>query len=305
MTMNIVSIIPPLLGLTLAPLMLGIINRTKAVFAGRRGAPLLQPYFDLSKLLRKGAVYSRTATSVFRFAPAVTLAAIAVAVTMIPFGNLAAPLRFQGDLILFAGLLGLMRFAMVVAALDTGSSFEGMGASREVQFASLAEPVFYLALAALAGATGNASLSGIMERITPALWIESGPALALLGVTLLVVFLAENARIPVDDPNTHLELTMIHEVMILDHSGPDLAFMEYAAALKHWALGALLTGVLLPARTGWAAADLILSLAGMTVLCVAVGTIESTMARLRLMRVPQLLVGAGALSALAIIIGTR
>lgn len=303
--MNFISVAPPILGMALAPLLLGIINRTKAIFAGRCGSPLLQGYFDIWKLLHKGAVYSRTTTGIFRAGPLVGLSAVLVALLMVPFGGVSAPLSFEGDLILFAGMLGLMRFATVLAALDTGSSFEGMGASREVQFSSLVEPVFYLSLAALAGYADSLSLSTIYGRLSFMSWAEQGPVLAMTGAALLVVFLAENARIPVDDPNTHLELTMIHEVMVLDHSGPDFAFISYGAALKHWVLGALLSGLFFPVHTHLFPLDLSLSLLGIGVAAAAVGAIESAMARLRLVRVPQLLVGAGALSALAIIIGMR
>jgi formate hydrogenlyase subunit 4 len=233
----------------------------------------------------------------------VGLAAVLVALATVPFGGIDAPLAFSGDLIVFAGLLGLLRFFTVIAALDTGSAFEGMGASREVQFASVAEPVFYLALAALVQRTGALSLSGVYGGLSFALWTAAGPALALTAATLFVVFLAENARIPVDDPNTHLELTMIHEVMVLDHSGPDLAFIHYGAALKHWVLGALIVGLVLPVHTSQPWLNAAVAVAGMFVVAVAVGAVESAMARLRLLRVPQLLVGAGALSALALILG--
>jgi formate hydrogenlyase subunit 4 len=295
--------VAPFLGLVFAPLLLGIINRTKALFAGRHGQPFLQIYFDLWRLLRKGAVYSRTTSWVFRTGPVLGLAATLVALMIVPFAGFAAPLHFTGDLIAFAGLLGLLRFVTVIAALDTGSAFEGMGASREVQFASLAEPVFYLALAVLVQRTGVYSLSDIYAGLSFPLWATAGPALALAAVTLFVVFLTENARIPVDDPTTHLELTMIHEVMVLDHSGPDFAFITYGAALKHWVLGALIVGIVLPVHTGRPALDLLVALLGMGAVGVAVGVVESSMARLRLLRVPQLLVGAGALSAFALILG--
>ncbi len=301
--MDTATLIPPLLGLVLAPLLLGVINRTKALFAGRRGLPLLQVYYDLWKLLRKGAVYSRTTSWVFRAGPIVGLAAILTALVVTPFGGIAAPVAFPGDLIAFAGLLGLMRFFTVLAALDTGSAFEGMGASREVQFAGLAEPAFYLALAALVQRTGALSLSEIHGAVSFPLWAAAGPALALVAATLFALFLAENARIPVDDPNTHLELTMIHEVMVLDHGGPDFAFIQYGTALKHWVFGTLLVGLVVPLRTGYVVLDVAAALVGMALLGVAVGAVESSMARLRLVRVPQLLVGAGALSALALVIG--
>ena len=192
-----------------------------------------------------------------------------------------------------------MRFFTIIAALDTGSSFEGMGASREVFFAALAEPALIIALAALARQVGFVSLSGIYGGLAGSLRPAVLPALVLVGATLLIVLLAENARIPVDDPNTHLELTMIHEVMVLDYGGPDLALIYYGVALKLWVTGILLANLLL-ALTGLSpAAGLGLALGGMVVLAVVVGVIESVMARLRLLKVPQLLVGAVATAILA------
>jgi formate hydrogenlyase subunit 4 len=303
--MRIVSLVPPALGFLLAPLLFGLINRTKAFFAGRTGPPLLQPYFDLWKLLQKGAVYSRTTTWVFRAGPVVGLACAIVAVALVPLGSLPALLAFEGDLLLLAYALGLMRFFTVIAALDTGSAFEGMGASREVTFSALAEPALLLGLAAVARQTGSLSLSGMLPSISVGTWFTAGPVLALVAAALLVVFLAENSRIPVDDPNTHLELTMIHEVMVLDHGGPDFAFVLYGAALKLWVLGAILVGLLVPGRGVNPWIEGALALGGMAALAVATGVIESVMARLRLVRVSQLLVGAGVLSAMALLLVVR
>ena len=304
--MSVESFISVALALALAPLFLGVINRVKAIFAGRTGQPLLQTYYDLAKLLRKGAVYSRTTTWVFRAGPTVALAATLAALVVVPLGGTPALVSFPGDMVLFAYLLGLGRFFTVIAALDTGSSFEGMGASREVQFAAVAEPALLLGLAALAVRTHSLSLSGIFAgpagSVTLQAWIQMGPIVLLVGGAFLIVFLAENARIPVDDPNTHLELTMIHEVMVLDHSGPDFAFIQYGGALKHWVLGALVVGCLLPVHPAsalWAPAA---SAAGMLALAVVVGIIESVMARLRLVSVPHLLVGALALSVVALVL---
>jgi formate hydrogenlyase subunit 4 len=297
--MRWLAIVPPVLAVVLAPLLLGVINRTKAIFAGRVGQPLLQPYHDLRRLLGKGAVYSRTTTWVFRAGPIVGLAALLVATAVVPFGNCAAPLDFSGNLILLAYLLGLARLFTVLAALDTGSAFEGMGASREVLFSALAEPALLLGLAAVARETGGLTLAEMHMHIS---WSHSGLILALVAVALMIVFLAENSRIPVDDPNTHLELTMIHEVMVLDHSGPDFAFILYGAALKLWVLGALIVGLVIPAKTGYLFVDGPLALAGMFALAILVGVVESTMARLRLMRVPHLLIGAATLSSLALVL---
>jgi formate hydrogenlyase subunit 4 len=295
-------VLPPLFALALAPLLLGLINRTKAFIAGRRGPPLLQPYRDIAKCLQRGAVYGDVTTWVFRAGPVVSLAALIVAVPMVPFGGLASPLSFSGDLVVLAGLFALGRFATVLAALDTGSSFEGMGASRELHFAALAEPAFLLSLAVLARVAGAFTLTTIYDAITPAAWLAVLPTLVLVGLTLLVLALVENSRIPVDDPTTHLELTMIHEVMVLDHSGPDLAFIQYAVALKLWLLGTLLVGIVVPLRSGNPLFDAAAMLLGMAAFALTVGMIESAMARYRLIQVPQFIVGAATLSAVAFIL---
>jgi formate hydrogenlyase subunit 4 len=297
--------IHPLLALALCPLLGSLIARTKAAFAGRTGPPLLQPYRDLARLLRKGAVYSRTTTVLFRAAPAAGLGAVAVATLLVPFGGAPALLSFPGDFVLVAGLLAFVRFATVTAALDTGSSFEGMGASREIQIAALAEPALFLSLAAVGVTARGSSLSSMQAATSVESWLAAGPALPLVAAALMAVLLAENARMPVDDPNTHLELTMIHEVMVLDHGGPDLAFVLYGAALKLWVMGALLINIVLPIRTGDAILDGAISLAGMALLALTIGIIESSMARIRLARVPQLLVGAATLAALALVLVSR
>jgi len=303
--MNLAPALHGALALALAPLLLGVVSRTKAFVAGRIGQPLLQPYHDLRKLLRKGAVYSRTTTWVFRLGPVVGLAGLLAATTLVPFAGSRALWAFQGDFVLLVYLLGLARFFTVVAALDTGSSFEGMGASREVTFAVLVEPALLVGLAALARMTGSLSLSTMLSGVTVEAWKAAAPALALLAATFLAVFVAENGRIPVDDPTTHLELTMIHEVMVLDHGGVDLAFILYGAALKLWLLGALLVGIAVPLRCGHLWLDGAAAIAGMVALAVLTGLIESSMARLRLIHVPQLLVGAGVLSVLALILSLR
>lgn len=280
-----------LLLLAMPPLLLGVINKTKALFAGRVGPPLLQPYYDLLKLMRKGLVISTTTTWIFVAAPVVTLAALLVAATLLPFGPFAAPASFTGDLILFAYLLGLSRFFTTAAALDTGSAFEGMGAAREVTFACLAEPALFFALLVLARLAGSLSLNEMLH-LENGVSLEAAP-LVLVAIGLFIVLLAETCRIPVDDPNTHLELTMIHEVMVLDHSGPLLGLILYGAALKLFLLEAILQHILAPlASTGWAALDWGLFAAGQIVLAIAVGVVESVMARLQMRHVPYLLIAA-------------
>jgi formate hydrogenlyase subunit 4 len=294
-----------LLVICMPPLLLGVINRTKATFAGRSGAPLLQPYYDLFRLLRKGSVFSRTTTWLFRAGPIVTLAATLAASLLIPLGNHIPPLSFNGDMILFVYLLALGRFFTTIAALDTGSSFEGMGAAREVTFSCLAEPVICIALLVLSRLSGSLSLSGMLTHSSTILWINSGAALVLLVAGLFFVLLSENCRIPFDDPNTHLELTMIHEVMVLDHSGPAFGMVLYAAALKLFILGALFLHVLLPLRVASPLLDWLIFFISMILLAVVIGVVESSMARYRLVRVPQMLLAASVLSAFAMMLVVR
>ncbi len=301
--MDPLSIFNLLLAMTLAPLLPGIINRTKAFFAGRAGQPLLLPYFDIARLLQKGAVYSVTTTWLFRAGPVAGLAAIATALTIVPALGQPALISFKGDIFLLACLLGLGRFFTILAALDTGSSFEGMGASREALYATLAEPALLVGLAALALVTGNLSISGIYAGITGKVFVSIVPVCALVAVALILVLLAENSRIPFDDPTTHLELTMVHEVMVLDHGGPDLGLIQYGAALKMWLLGSLVVGVIFP-MTGGLYATMVY-LCAMFALAIGTGVAESIMARFKMPRVPQLLVAAGAASFLAVILAAR
>jgi formate hydrogenlyase subunit 4 len=293
------------LALLLPPLLLGVIGKTKAAFAGRVGAPYFQPYYDLLKLFRKGSVFSETTTWVFRAGPVVTLSATLIAALLIPLGRHGAVVSFSGDLVLFAYLFGLSRFFTTIAALDTGSSFEGMGAAREVTFSCLAEPTLFFTLITLARMSKSLTLATILTHATPAIWIASGASMLLLIAALFITLLAENSRIPFDDPNTHLELTMVHEVMVLDHSGPALGIILYGAALKLFVLGAVFVNVALPVASGNALLDWAVFIAAMLALAVAIGIVESVMARLRMVRIPQLLVAATILSAFAMMLVVR
>jgi len=294
-----------LLALGLPPLLLGVINKTKALFAGRVGPPVLQPYHDLIKLMRKGSVFSTTTTWVFRAGAVVPLATTAIAVLLVPLANAKAPISFTGDMILLAYLLGLGRFFTASAALDTGSPFEGMGAAREVTFACMAEPAFFLGMLVLARLSGSLQLAGMLGTSLAAHWMTAGASLALVLLSWFIVLLAENSRIPFDDPNTHLELTMIHEVMVLDHSGPAFGMILYGAALKLFVLSALVVRLSLPLATGYAWLDWPFFVGGMLVVAAAVGVVESTVARLRLTHVPILLVAACLLSAFGVIMLER
>lgn len=299
-----------LLALGLPPLLLGVINKTKALFAGRNGPPLLQPYYDLIKLFQKGSVFSTTTTWMFLAGPVVGLVTALLAVLFIPLTGQHAPISFTGDLILLAYLLGLGRFFTASAALDTGSAFEGMGAAREVTFACLAEPAFFLGLLVLAKlssllpetAETSLQLSTLLGSSVGMHWGKYGASLALVVLSWFIVMLVENCRIPFDDPNTHLELTMIHEVMVLDHSGPAFGMILYGAALKLFIFGALIVRLVLPVATGYVLLDWAVFVGGMLLVAMVVGVVESTMARLRLTHIPVLLVAACLLSAFGIIL---
>ncbi len=303
--MTLPGLILLLSGLLLAPVLSGVIVKTKAAFAGRSGAPLFQQYHDLAKLLRKGQVISGTTTFVFRIAPTLVLVITVAAAALVAPSIASARWGFQGDFVFLLCLLGLARFLTVSSALDTGSSFEGMGASREVLYSALSEPALLICFGVLARVSGGMSLGGMYDGLGYGEWLSAGTALCLVAVSFFIVMLAENSRIPFDDPNTHLELTMVHEVMVLDNSGPDFAMITYGAALKLWVFGSLIVNLLLTALgwTGWPHAAAYL--AGMLLVGILVGTVESVMARLSLLRTPHLLAGAGAIAVLAFILSTR
>jgi formate hydrogenlyase subunit 4 len=292
------------LALALPPLLIGVINKTKALFAGRVGPPLLQPYYDLAKLLQKGSVFSTTTTWVFRAGPVVGLATMVLALLLVPLASAHAPVSFTGDLLLLAYLLALGRFFTASAALDTGSPFEGMGAAREVTYACLAEPALFLGFLVVARASGSLRLADMLGGTSTERWALYGAPLALVFISWCVVLLVENCRIPFDDPNTHLELTMIHEVMVLDHSGPAFGMILYAAALKLFLFGALIVRLALPA-TGMPWLDWPLFVVAILGVAVGVGIVESTMARLRLPHIPVLLVTACLLSAFGTLLVMR
>jgi len=289
----------------LAPLLPGIIGKTKALFGGRQGPPFLQHYYNLRKLFGKGMVISRTTTWLFRTGPLFGITVPIIGSLFIPFGALEAPFAFNGDMIFVIYLFALSRFFTATAALDTGSAFEGMGAAREVTFACLAEPALFFSLIVMARLTGSLSLSGMLGPGLLAGWHSAGASLLLILVCLFVVLLVENCRIPFDDPNTHLELTMIHEVMVLDHSGPDLALIFYGAAMKLLVLGAVVVRVAIPVNLENLPLDLGVFILGTIGLAVLIGVTESIMARLQLPRIPQFLIGTILISFFALIMLLR
>jgi formate hydrogenlyase subunit 4 len=297
------AILQVLIVLFLSPLLLGVIVKTKALFAGRRGAPLLQAYYDIAKLLQKKTVLSETTTWVFLLGPAIAVIVPLFASLLLPLAGTNAPIAFRGDLIVFVYLFAVSRFLTTSAALDTGSAFEGMGAAREVTFAVLAEPAIFFGLLALARISGALSLSPLL-MVGGSGWHHASAALVLIVSSWFIVLLAENSRVPFDDPNTHLELTMIHEVMVLDHSGPAFGLILWGAAMKLFVFSALVATLLLP-RTGTIAIDAAATSGAVLAIGVVIGIVESAMARLRLVRIPQLLITASLAAGFAVVLVLR
>jgi formate hydrogenlyase subunit 4 len=224
----------------------GVIIRVKSIASGRKGPGILQPWMNIFVLLRKDSVVSNTASYIFRIAPVIYLSTIICALLLLPFPGMPSPFGFKGDFVLFAYLLALGKFMFIAGALDTGSSFEGMGANREALYSMLTEPVFFILFGTLALLTGQTSMQQIFESFQFA--GHNSFIIGFIAVYLLVqIAMIENSRMPVDDPKTHLELTMIHEVMILDHSGFDLALIQTGTALKFAMYGLLISSFLVPA----------------------------------------------------------
>ncbi len=288
-----------LLMLIVAISITGVINRCRALLAGRKGLPFFQHIYNVRLLLRKGAVYSTTTTALFRIAPAVYLGSAIVAMLFIPVADLYPLISFEGDVICFAYLLALGRFSLILAAMDTGSSFEGMGASREALYGALIEPAIMIGFATLAMFCGYTSLADIFAH-------EQSFNLHLTIVMLLTAYLfikiafVESGRVPVDDPRTHLELTMIHEVICLDYCGVDMAMIQIAGWLKTASISMLAANAI--AATGcfhwWFATPLAILLTGLSV-----GIVESTQARNKLVRNTTFIVTISALAALIFFIG--
>ena len=279
--------------LAVAPLLRSGIKKMKATMQTRKGPPLLQGYYDLAKLLRKETVRSETASWVYVLGPRVYFAAAVAATTLVPVLVAAAPLEGAGGILGLVGILALGRFALAAAALDTGSPFGGMGSSREMTIAALAEPALMLGLFTSALAAGSLDLGAVVRgALVPGALFRPSDILALAG--LFVVLIAETGRIPVDNPATHLELTMIHEAMVLEYSGPDLALVEWASALKELLYITLLIDLFIPIGIATTATALGLAVAvaawagKVLVFAVAITLVETTNAKLRLFRVPEL-----------------
>jgi formate hydrogenlyase subunit 4 len=296
------TLVHALLVLTMPIALVGVINRSKSWWVGRRGPRLLQSAYDLLRLLGKRPVVSQTASPLFRSGAYVVLVCGLLAASMSPMLGRFAPLQFSHDFIVVAYTLGLARIALMLCAMDVGSSFEGMGAAREASFSAYAEPALFLLIGTASAATGMTSFADLLGQLhnTP----YYGLIVAPLTVTLLILLQAEAARVPVDDPLTHLELTMIHEVMILDHSGPELAAMQYAAALKMTLYAGLIAALINPFSPVDAPLACVLASIGlMLAVALVVGCIESLSARLPMRWVTRylLIASAAALSGMVVV----
>jgi formate hydrogenlyase subunit 4 len=263
---------------------MGIVLRIKSLASGRKGPGILQPIKDIIRLTRKGSVFSNTSSFIFRIAPSIYFASILMAITMLPHGNSPGLISFDGDFVMFAYILGLGKFLMIIAALDTGSSFEGMGASREALFSMLIEPAFFIVMGSLALFTGNTSFYEIFTSLHFGSHISY-----LIGVlaafVLIFVAMIENSRMPIDDPKTHLELTMVHEVMVLDNSGFDLALIMYATPLKFVMYGTIISNFFIGDLPFYWSIPIFFSV--QVLFAIMVGIIESFMARFRMGHNPQ------------------
>ena len=264
-------------------LMVGVIKKTKAFWAGRKGVSIWQPLWDFLRLMKKDSVISETTSWVFKFAPIVGFASVIFAALFVPLASGKAVINFPFAFVVFSYVLGFGKFFSLIAALDTGSSFEGMGASREACFSTIVEPAFFIGMASIAALSQNYTFDSFKLILSNA--GGYGFVIIVLAViTLFIMLLIEGCRVPVDDPTTHLELTMIHEVMILDNSGVDLGIITWGSAIKMLLFEALIANLIIPASmTGWA--SLLAFLAIVFILAVIIGTVESSMARFRMTHV--------------------
>ena len=297
------SIVFLLLAMILAPFYAALVLKVKAFFGGKKGPPLLINYFTLIKLFKKGSVYSTSTTSIFKLGPMVGLCTSTVVLMFLPVAGQPPLFSFNGDVILLLYLLGLGRFFTICAAMDTASPFEGMGAAREAYFPIICEVTLFTILILFFVLTGNLQLAAYFSGGQPlGLWQAAGSLMLFVAIALFIVLLTENSRVPVDDPATHLELTMIHEVMVLDHSGPDLAFIELGSFFKLFFYSSLVTRLFWPFWLGHALIDAVAFFALLSLVYAAVGVTESVMARYRMDKVPQFVLTSFALAFFATVI---
>lgn len=300
-------VLQTILLLLLAPLVTGCIRNWKAKLQNRQGPRIWQPYADLIKFLRKDMVISEHTSWVFSLAPYAVFLSALLAGLLVPMVSTQAPLSLFGGVLALVGLLALGRFMMALGGLDPGSAFGGMGSSREMTIAAIAEPAMMLAIFTVAIGAGSTDLSRILQATQGPTWSLLNPTHVMAFAALFIVLLAETGRIPVDNPATHLELTMVHEAMLLEYSGRYLAFMEWGASVKQLVLMTLLANIFLPVGIAHSLAPaalglgLVAYLAKVLALAGAVVLVETTNAKLRLFRVPDLLSAAFVLATLALL----
>ncbi len=273
----------------------GIVIRTKSLASGRKGPGILQPIKDVVRLFKKGAVYSETTSFIFQLAPTVYMASIVMALLVVPFGQSKGLISFNGDFIFFAYVLALGKFFSILSAMDTGSSFEGMGASREALYSMFAEPAFFILMGSFALLTGYTSFHEIFAALHIGSYVSYALA-ALATFVLIMIAMIENSRMPIDDPKTHLELTMVHEVMILDNSGFDLGLILTAGYLKFAMYGALIVNLFVGMVDYQYSIPLFFAI--QLLMAVSVGLIESFMARFRMSHNAQFIVALTSVSLL-------
>lgn len=264
-------------------LMMGLIKKTKSFWGGRKGPSIMQPWFDFVRLMKKDFVISNTTSAVFKITPVITFASVIFAGLFVPLASGSAIVNIPVGLIVFAYILGLGKFFALISAMDTGSSFEGMGASREACFTSIVEPAFFMVIGSIMALTGNYTFDSLGKILSSA----GTYGILIIVFTALVLFimlLTEGSRVPVDDPATHLELTMIHEVMILDNSGSDLALLTWANGIKMLLISSLIAYMVIPSNVS-DFVGVLLYLGVIALLSMIIGTVESSMARIRMSHV--------------------
>lgn len=286
-----------------APFFSGLILKIKAFFGGKKGPPILINYYTLIKLFKKGSVYSSSTTFVFKLGPVISLAASITVLMFLPIAGFNPVFSFNGDVIFVLYVLGLGRFFTIAAAMDTASPFEGMGAAREAYFPIICEAAMFMILIFFYRITGELQLSAYFAGSnTQNIWSLAGAPLVFIVLSFFIILLTENSRVPVDDPATHLELTMIHEVMVLDHSGPDFGLIELGSFCKLMFYSTIISRMIVPFESAIFGFPVVMYIAGLLIVYIAVGVTESITARYRMDKVPKFVLTSFALAFFATII---
>ena len=297
------SIILWFLAILMAPFFSGVILKVKAFFGGKKGPPLLINYYTLIKLFKKGSVYSTSTTIMFKLGPIISLGSAITVLMFLPIAGQQPIFSFNGDIIFVLYIMGLGRFFTIAAAMDTASPFEGMGAAREAYFPIICEAATFMILIFFYRLTGELQLSAYFTGgNTMGLWSLAGAPLLFIVISFFIILLTENSRVPIDDPATHLELTMIHEVMVLDHSGPDFGLIELGSFCKLFFYSTIVSRLILPFDFGSQVIGFCVFIVGLIIVYVTVGITESVIARYRMDKVPQFVLTSFALAFFATII---